>query len=39
MQCSECVFCYQDEEENWPSCHFDGWWEPPCETVEYEEEE
>lgn len=40
MRCENCGYYWQDEEDKYPHCHFegpDGW--APCEQDEYEEEE
>lgn len=35
MKCSECNYCWQDENDDYPRCHFEGWWAPPCEENDY----
>lgn len=35
----ECIYYYKDKDERYCRCHFDGWWTPPCEEDDYEEEE
>ena len=43
MRCKDCVFCWKDEDEDYPSCKFEvrtAWDIPPCEYEDnYEEEE
>ena len=43
MRCKDCVFCWKDEDEKYPSCKFEvrtAWDIPPCEYEDdYEEEE
>lgn len=43
MRCKDCVFCWKDEDEDYPSCKFEVrtvWDIPPCEYEnDYEEEE
>lgn len=39
MKCAECGYCWQAEDEEYPTCHFEGpegW--APCEQEEYEDE-
>lgn len=35
MKCADCGYCWQDEDEDYPRCHFEGYI-APC---EYEEED
>ena len=40
--CSKCNYCWKDEGDNFPCCHFDdhnGLWPAPCEYADYEDEE
>ena len=43
MRCKDCVFCWKDEDEKYPSCKFEVrtvWDIPPCEYEDdYKEEE
>ena len=39
MKCANCVLCWADEGENFPSCHADPNWPAPCEYDDYEEED
>ena len=43
MRCKDCVFCWKNEDEDYPSCKFEVrtvWDIPPCEYEDdYEEEE
>ena len=39
MKCANCVLCWQDEGEDFPSCHADPNWSAPCEYDDYEEED
>lgn len=40
-----CGYYWKEEGEDFPSCHFEGWWKAPCEENDdmsiddYEEEE
>lgn len=38
MKCSECNWCWQSEEDDFPRGHFEGWG-APCEGFEEEEDE
>lgn len=41
LQCKECAYCWREEGEKWPRCHYEslGTFDPaPCE-VEYEPDE
>lgn len=38
MKCSECNYCWQDENDEYPRCHFEGW-TAPCECEDEREEE
>lgn len=34
MRCKECPYCWQDDDENFPTCHFESqgeWDKAPCE--------
>lgn len=35
MKCIDCNYCWQDENDDYPRCHFEGWWTPPCEENDY----
>jgi hypothetical protein len=40
MKCAECGYYWQEEDERFPCCHFEGpngW--APCEQEEYDEED
>ena len=40
MKCADCNYCWQDEYDKYPRCHFEGDWCAPCEyDNEYEFEE
>jgi len=34
-----CGYYWQDEEEDFPTCHFEGGWTAPCEEEPYDDEE
>lgn len=34
-----CGYWYKGEDDDFPCCHFDGWWTPPCEEDDYEEKD
>lgn len=34
-----CGYYYKDVDDDFPCCHFEGWWMPPCEENDYEEDE
>lgn len=37
LTCKECVFCWKDDEDNFPCCHFErrtSWDVAPCEQEE-----
>ncbi len=40
LKCKNCVYCWQDEDEDFPSCHCEKtsiYNVPPCEEEEYDE--
>lgn len=40
MKCADCMYCWQDENDDFPRCHYEGEWEAPCELDDdYKEDE
>ena len=41
MKCTECEFCWKDDGDSYPVCHFESrtvWDIPPCELEDIPEE-
>ena len=30
-----CGYWYKGKDDDFPCCHFEGWWKPPCEENDY----
>lgn len=39
MKCAECLYWWQDEDEEYPSCHANPNFPTPCEEEDFEAEE
>lgn len=35
---SNCGYYWKEEWEDFPTCHFEGWWTAPCEADDYKED-
>lgn len=40
MKCKDCVYCWQDDDDDFPQCHFDGdFGGQPTAPCEFEDDE
>lgn len=39
MKCKDCAYCWQEEGEKYPRCHFEGLFDAPCEYDDYDDEQ